>query len=66
MPADVLLARGMPGDGHIDFAPITAAVAAAGYAGDVEVEIFNQQVWDADPDGVLATMVSRYEALIAA
>lgn len=66
LPSDVLLARGMPGDGHIDFAPITAAVAAAGYAGDVEVEIFNQQVWDADPDGVLATMVSRYESLIAA
>jgi sugar phosphate isomerase/epimerase len=59
LPADVLLARGIPGDGHIDFAPIAAAVDAAGYRGDVEVEIFNQEVWDADPDEVLATLVER-------
>ena len=65
LPADVLLARGMPGDGHIDFAPITAAVRAAGYRGDLEVEIFNQQVWDADPDAVLATMVERYPSWLA-
>ncbi|HEY7046596.1 MAG TPA: sugar phosphate isomerase/epimerase family protein [Jatrophihabitantaceae bacterium] len=63
LPADVLLARGLPGDGHIDFAPITAAVAAAGYTGHIEVEIFNQQVWDADPDQVLAAVVERYRAL---
>jgi sugar phosphate isomerase/epimerase len=64
LPADVLLARGIPGDGHIDFAPITEAVEAAGYRGDVEVEIFNQQVWDADPDAVLATVVERYAAIV--
>src|SRR5205823_1222669 len=30
LPADVLLARGMPGDGHIDFPPFRAAAAADG------------------------------------
>jgi sugar phosphate isomerase/epimerase len=58
LPADVLLARGMMGDGHIDFGPLTRAVASAGYRGDVEVEIFNQAVWDADP-GEIATLTAR-------
>ena len=39
LPPDALLARGMMGDGHIDFPAITQLVAEAGYAGDVEVEI---------------------------
>jgi sugar phosphate isomerase/epimerase len=64
LPADVLLARGMMGDGHIDFAPFTRAVAAAGYTGDIEVEIFNQEIWSADPDEVLATMCDRYRDLV--
>jgi sugar phosphate isomerase/epimerase len=60
LPADVLLARGMMGDGHIDFRPLYAAVEAAGYTGDIEVEIFNADVWAADPEDVLATMTRRY------
>jgi sugar phosphate isomerase/epimerase len=48
------------GDGHIDFRAFTAAVTAAGYTGDVEVELFNEHVWQADPDEVLATMSRRY------
>jgi sugar phosphate isomerase/epimerase len=63
LPADVLLGRGIPGDGQIDFAPLTAAVVAAGYDGDVEVEIFNADVWATDPDAVVATVVSRHEEL---
>lgn len=65
LPADVLLGRGMMGEGHIDFAPITAAVEAAGYRGDIEVEIFNQDVWDSPPETVLATMCQRYLDLVA-
>ncbi|MEV0428531.1 sugar phosphate isomerase/epimerase family protein [Micromonospora sp. NPDC050495] len=60
LPADVLLGRGMMGDGHIDFPPLRRAVEAAGYTGDVEVEIFNAEVWATDPDRVLATMTARY------
>ncbi|MEU6710282.1 sugar phosphate isomerase/epimerase [Nonomuraea sp. NPDC046802] len=66
LPQDVLLGRGMMGDGVIDFRPITRAVLAAGYAGDVEVEIFNADIWAADPDEVVATMKSRYEDVVLA
>ncbi|MFG1674658.1 sugar phosphate isomerase/epimerase family protein [Micromonospora sp. NPDC049282] len=66
LPADVLLGRGMMGDGHIDFPPLRRAVAATGYAGDTEVEIFNAEVWATDPDRVLATMVERYVELVLA
>jgi sugar phosphate isomerase/epimerase len=64
LPADPLLARGMVGDGHVNFAELTSAVAAAGYRGDVEIEIFNADVWNAPPDQVLATMARRYVELV--
>jgi sugar phosphate isomerase/epimerase len=64
LPADALLARGMMGDGHIDFPRFTRAVSTAGYGGDVEVEIFNAEVWAAPPDQVLATMTRRYVELV--
>lgn len=60
LPADVLLGRGHVGDGHIDFGPITQAVRAAGYTGHVEVEIFNQSVWDTDPEVTVAETVRRH------
>ena len=60
LPPDALLARGMMGDGHIDFGRLGASVAAAGYAGDIEVEIFNADVWAADGDAVIATLARRY------
>jgi sugar phosphate isomerase/epimerase len=66
LPADVLLGRGMMGDGHIDFPPFRRAVEAAGYPGDTEVEIFNAEVWATDPDQVLATMKDRYLRLVLA
>ncbi|MCU1408712.1 MAG: sugar phosphate isomerase/epimerase [Microbacteriaceae bacterium] len=52
LPADVLLGRGMMGDGHIDFGPMTRAVADAGYTGDIEVEIFNSEIWSASAAAV--------------
>ena len=63
LPADTLLGRGHIGDGVIDFGPVTAAVAAAGYAGDVEVEIFNAGVWAAPPDETAATVRERFAAV---
>ncbi|MFU8851780.1 sugar phosphate isomerase/epimerase family protein [Micromonospora sp. SL1-18] len=66
LPADVLLGRGMMGDGHIDFPPLRRAVEQAGYTGDTEVEIFNAEVWATDPDEVLATMKERYVQLVLA
>ena len=66
LPADVLLGRGMMGDGVIDFPPLCRAVRDAGYAGDIEVEIFNADIWAADPDAVVATMKARYADIVAA
>jgi len=63
LPAETLLGRGHVGDGHIDFPPITAAVAAAGYAGYVETEIFNQTIWDAPADDTAATVAKRYPTI---
>jgi sugar phosphate isomerase/epimerase len=64
LPSDVLLGRAMMGDGVISFPPLRAAVEAAGYRGDIEVEIFNADVWAADPDEVLTTMRKRYASLV--
>jgi sugar phosphate isomerase/epimerase len=64
LPADSLLARGMMGDGHIDFASFTRAVAGAGYRGDVEVEIFNADLWAQPPAEVVQTMATRYLDLV--
>lgn len=60
LPADNLLARGMMGDGVIDFRSMAAAVEAAGYVGDIEVEIFNADVWAAPGDAVVDTLKRRY------
>lgn len=65
LPPDALLSRGMPGDGHVDLAAFTRAVAAAGYAGDVEVEVFNADVWAAPGDDVVATLARRHAELVA-
>jgi sugar phosphate isomerase/epimerase len=63
LPADTLLGRGHVGDGCIDFGPISAAVAAAGYDGYTEVEIFSEPVWAAPPDETAATVVRRFAGL---
>jgi sugar phosphate isomerase/epimerase len=66
LPADALLARGMMGDGHIDFAAVTRLVGEAGYAGDIEVEIFNQSIWDADPLDVALRTVKSFDRCVGA
>ncbi|MCU1410947.1 MAG: sugar phosphate isomerase/epimerase [Rhodoglobus sp.] len=62
--ADPLLSRGYPGDGFIDFESITRAVVDAGYEGDIECEIFNQEIWDTDYATVAATTMARYRERI--
>nr|WP_231747300.1 sugar phosphate isomerase/epimerase family protein [Auraticoccus cholistanensis] len=64
LPADTLLARGMMGDGHVDFASFTRWVAEAGYTGDAEVEIFNADVWAAPGADTVATLARRYVELV--
>jgi sugar phosphate isomerase/epimerase len=64
LPRDALLGRGHLGDGAIDFGPISASVAAAGYQGYVEVEIFNEDVWNAPADQTAATVRERFAAVL--
>ena len=64
MAADPLVSRGMMGDGVIDFGAVAGLVAAAGYDGDIEVEIFNEEVWATDGHTVLDTMKNRYRDLV--
>ncbi len=57
---DLLLDRGMMGDGVIDIPMIRGWVEAAGYEDFCEVEIFSQQDWwQRDPDEVVATCIER-------
>ena len=62
---DMLLDRGMMGDGVIDFPRIRRWVEAAGYTGFTEVEIFSKLDWWTRPgDEVLRTCIERYAATI--
>jgi sugar phosphate isomerase/epimerase len=63
--ADVLLSRGLMGDGCIDLARMTRAVDAAGYDGDIEVEIFSAELWAAPPREAFDAVVRRYLAHVA-
>jgi sugar phosphate isomerase/epimerase len=61
---DVLLDRGMMGDGVADLKAIRSAVEAAGYDGPCEVEIFSaNHWWKRDPGEVLDTCVERYRTV---
>jgi sugar phosphate isomerase/epimerase len=60
--SDMLLDRGMMGDGVADLRAIRQAVEATGYNGFCEVEIFSSQNWWLrDPNFVLDTIVDRYK-----
>ena len=61
---DLLNGRGMMGDGVIELRRLRSAVDAAGYAGPIEVEIFNQALWNMPGDEVLALMRERYLAYV--
>ena len=66
LPADVLLGRHYPGDGVIDFGPMTRAVLATGYDRDIEVEIFNEQIWASDPAEVVRRTAVGFGAAVSA
>jgi sugar phosphate isomerase/epimerase len=64
---DLLLDRGMIGDGVIDLADFGATIEKAGYRGYVEVEIFSATNWWKRPgDEVLRTCIERFNNLMAA
>ncbi|TSB47263.1 sugar phosphate isomerase/epimerase family protein [Alkalicoccobacillus porphyridii] len=57
---DMFKGRSMMGDGVIDLHGMRKQVEAAGYAGPIEVEIMNQELWDRPGDEVLQLMKERY------
>lgn len=62
--SDMLLDRGMMGDGVADLRAIRGAVEAAGYDGACEVELFSAaNWWRCDPAEVLDMMVERFRTV---
>ena len=57
---DVLNDRGLMGEGCIDIPAIRAQVEAAGFAGDIEVEIFSTRHWAGDQSAWLESIKNAY------
>ena len=64
LAAEPLNSRGYMGDGFIDFPSITRMIKAAGYTGDIEVEIFNEDVWATPADESAKIIAERFEQLV--
>ncbi|MBN7794374.1 sugar phosphate isomerase/epimerase family protein [Microbacterium esteraromaticum] len=65
LPADVLLSRHYMGEGIIDFASLTRAVVDTGYDRDIEVEIFNADIWADAPEAVVARTAAAFAATVS-
>jgi sugar phosphate isomerase/epimerase len=62
---DLLLDRGMMGDGVVDLRAIRRMVEATGYRGHCEAEIFSiANWWKRDPGEVLQTCIERYRTVV--
>lgn len=62
---DLLLDRGMMGDGIIDLKGLRRMVEAAGYSGHCDVEIFSRDNWwRRDPEEVLRVCIERYRSVV--
>jgi len=49
----ILMGRAMMGDGVIELRQLRQAVDSAGYDGPIEVEIFNEEIWESADDRLL-------------
>ena len=61
---DLLLDRGMMGDGAIDIRKARAAVEAEGFDGYVEVEIFSENWWSRPMEDVLRPASSGIKTVV--
>lgn len=61
---NVLMNRGMMGDGVIEVRRIREAVDRGGYTGPVEVEIFNAAVWETPLDTLLPLTKDRFRTIV--
>ncbi|MET9499351.1 sugar phosphate isomerase/epimerase family protein [Streptomyces sp. NPDC006552] len=60
LPEGVLNGRGQLGDGAVDLRRWRALVEEQGYAGPIEVELFNDGLWARDGREVLVETVARF------
>ena len=58
--ADMLLDRGLMGEGCIDIPRIRSWVESAGFTGMIEVEIFSESYWAQNQDDFLRQIVNAY------
>ncbi len=58
---DLLLDRGLMGEGCIPIKRIRSWVEAAGFTGFNEVEIFSNAYWKEDQSGVLKKIIKAYK-----
>jgi sugar phosphate isomerase/epimerase len=56
----MLMGRGLMGQGVIEIRRLRKAVEAAGYKGPIEVEIFNEQLWQTPIDDALQMIQDAY------
>jgi sugar phosphate isomerase/epimerase len=62
--SDILLDRGIMGEGCINIRQIWQWVREAGFAGFNEVEIFSRAYWEADQDEYLGKIIRAYRELL--
>ncbi|MDB4883491.1 MAG: Xylose isomerase protein barrel [Gemmatimonadetes bacterium] len=59
---NVLMNRGMMGDGAIELRKIRGEIERAGYRGPIEVEIFNESIWEMPVDELVRLTKQRFVA----
>jgi sugar phosphate isomerase/epimerase len=62
---DILNGRGLMGDGYIELSAISALIERAGYHGPIEVEIFNQDLWQLPGRTALDRIKQRFMKLLS-
>lgn len=61
---DLLLDRGLMGEGCIPLKPIREAVEKAGFTGFIEVEIFSARYWEMDQLKFLSKIIEAYKSAV--
>jgi sugar phosphate isomerase/epimerase len=59
-PPDMLMGRGLMGKGVIEIQRLRRAVEAAGFDGPIEVEIFNEQLWQTPIEDAICQIREAY------
>jgi len=62
---DILNGRGLMGDGYIELAAIAAMIGKAGFNGPIEVEIFNQELWQLPGNRALELIKERFGKVLS-